>query len=303
MKVAAIMASGGLMGLAVAVWAGNGVGSQAATWLTLPDSARGAALGGASAALDADVDVLNVNPAGLAGLSGINISMLHEAYVQDTSLEHLACGIKAGQGALGVSFDYMNYGSIPESQVTNGSLVSNSTLNPFGEVVRLGYAYPLGQLEVGVAGEGVMENLTGADTDETAAGNIGILWKDSEDGISLGVAGQNLGGNLAGANLPAQCQVGIGYRTAPFGVAKELFLSANGSIPFSDTTDTLYSVGAELSGDIWVIRLGYRFADESDTDGFAVGGGLRFKHLRLDYAFNGYGVLGDANLFSLGIRL
>src|ERR1041384_8745622 len=80
-------------------------GGTAAQFLTLPGDARGAALGGAYAALVNDVSSMFFNPAGLALGTSSQAAFSYTKYVADT--HHIWAGLSTplhgGEWALGVS--------------------------------------------------------------------------------------------------------------------------------------------------------------------------------------------------------
>lgn len=290
-----------------AAWAaGPNVGSQAATWLELPDSARTAAMGGASVALADDVNTVSVNPAGLGGLMGQQVSLMHNAYIQDTSLEHIAYGLGLGSSdGLALSLDYMNYGSIPTSTVSNGELVATgSSINPYGDGFDLGYGHSFGHFLVGATFELVTENLAGGATNAAAAGDFGVLWRQNPSyGLSVGGAAQNLGSQLDGADLPANYQAGLAYRI-PLLVGQQcLTFAGDASVPSAETSAETLSAGAEYTGNgLWAVRAGYKFVGDYGVGGLTVGGGLSYQKIALDYAFVSEGTLGDANQISLSAK-
>lgn len=91
-------------------------GGTAAQFLTLPGDARGAALGGAYAALVSDVSSMYWNPAGLAMIPKREAMFSYTAYVADT--HHLWGGVafplRDGQWGLGVSVANFGFGDQPE---------------------------------------------------------------------------------------------------------------------------------------------------------------------------------------------
>src|SRR5665213_712726 len=286
--------------------AGNNVGAQSATWLDLPNSARTAAMGGASRALADDVNTLAVNPAGLGGLTGQQVSLMHNAYVQDTSLEHIAYGLGLGSSdGFAVALDYMNYGSIATNTLSGGELVATgSSINPYGDAFEAGYGHSFGNFLVGATLELVAENLVGGATNSAVAGNLGVLWRQSvNDGLSAGAAVQNLGSQLDGTNLPTNYQAGLAYRLSLLDGRQGLAFAGDASVPAADAASDSFSLGAEYTGNsLWALRAGYKFVGNNGLGGLSVGGGLSYSIATIDYAFVTEGALGDANQFSLSAK-
>lgn len=279
------------------------VGSQAATWLNLPDSPRTAAMGSASVALGGDVNTLSVNPAGLSDLGGQQLSLMEDADVQNTDFEHIAYGLGLGanEGAA-VSVDYMDYGSVAEYEQANGLLVPNGTVDPYGLAVDLGYGCSFGPLSVGATMELVSENL-GIGENSTVGGDLGIQWRQQDpSGWAAGLAVRNFGGQLEGSNLPTVYQAGLAYYQSLLGGEQGLNFTADASVPTAEINAESLSLGAEYTGNsLWAIRAGYRFIGNNGVGGLTVGGGLKYRSIDVDYAFVNGGVLGNANLISLSI--
>ena len=303
MRTAALLLA--CLGLGVACLAAQAsfnVGSQAAAWLNLPDSARVAAMGGASVALADDVNCASVNPAGLGALGDQEVSLMHNAYVQDTALEHIAygLGLPGGNGAA-LSVDYMNYGAIQAYSSANGVLTPDGSINPYGLGVGLGYGHSFGGLDLGLTVKLVDESLAGAGASSTVGGDVGVRWRQQPDsGFAVGLAAQNIGGQLDGADLPAQVQAGLAYRLPLMDGRQRLAVAADAVVPSADSQSSSVDLGAEYAGDsLWAIRLGYSVVGNNGVGGLDVGGGLTYAGLSFDYAFVAEGVLGNANFISL----
>jgi outer membrane protein OmpA-like peptidoglycan-associated protein len=279
------------------------VGSQAATWLNLPDSPRTAAMGSASVALGGDVNTLSVNPAGLSDLGGQQLSLMEDADVQNTDFEHIAYGLGLGanEGAA-VSVDYMDYGSVAEYEQANGLLVPNGTVDPYGLSVDLGYGCSFGPLSVGATMALVSENL-GIGENSTVGGDLGLQWRQQDpSGWAAGLAVRNFGGQLEGSNLPTIYQAGLAYYQSLLGGDRGLNLNADAAVPTAEVNAESLSLGAEYTGNsLWAVRAGYRFIGNNGVGGLTVGGGLKYRSISVDYAFVSGGVLGNANLISLSI--
>lgn len=290
--------------MTVGARAGNySVGSQAAPWLNLDESARTAAMGGASVALAEGVNTLSVNPAGLGNLVRQQVSLTQNFYVQDTDLERVAYGLGLpGAGGLAAALNYMDYGSIAAYEVTtNNQLVSNGSLNPYGLSAEVGYGYTYGQFSGGLGLKLVTENLGVGGNNSAGGADLGLLWRQgAEQGFSAGFAVQNLGSQLDGADLPTNIQAGLGYRIPLAGLRQGLCFAADASVPTADAASEALSLGAEYSGDsLWALRAGYKYVGNNGISGLSAGAGLKYKIIDIDYAFVTEGVLGDANQVSL----
>lgn len=278
-----------------------GAGAQAAPWLKLPNNARSAALGEAGVALADTVDAASQNPAGLAQLTGQQLSFMHNAYIMDSAMEHVAYGLKATENlGLAISLDYLNFGKIDKYLVDNNQLVAAGSFNPSGLHVDLGAGYGLGAFSLGVNAKMVSQTFEGSGGSAFGA-DLGALWKQGETGLSLGAALQNFGSQLDGANLPMGVRAGGAYRLGlGSGVAA---LAADLSVPSADTAASVFGAGLEFTGaELYALRAGYKAAGNGGAGGFTLGGGLRYNIAQLDYAFNSVGELGNAHQVSALIR-
>ncbi|MGQ0560684.1 MAG: PorV/PorQ family protein [Gemmatimonadota bacterium] len=108
-------------------------GGTSAVFLTLPSDARGAALGGAFAALTNDISAVFYNPAGLALMGTSQAMFSYTSYIADT--RHVAGAIgwslRGGEWGLGVSVSNFGFDDQPvfteDAQDGNGETYSVSS--------------------------------------------------------------------------------------------------------------------------------------------------------------------------------
>lgn len=279
-------------------------GSTAAPWLKLPNSARLAALGEAGSALSGDVDLQTLNPASLAGLKGQNLSLMHNAYVQDSAIEHAAYGLNLMENAgLAVSVDYLSFGSVDKYKVVNNALVADGSFTPTGLTGSIGFGQSFGALSAGVNAKYISQNLAG-DAAASFAGDLGLQYGKKESGYhyGLGVALLNLGGQLEGAELPRSWKVGL-----QSGIEMDAERAINLAIDFNalqaEGNFGSGSAGLEyVGGSLYSLRGGYKFAGNGSVGGFSAGAGLRYSVFNVDYAFVSRDFLGASNQVSLGAK-
>jgi hypothetical protein len=282
-----------------------GAGSQAAPWLKLPNAARAAAMGEAAVAVPGDVNSLSVNPAGLAEMQGSQASLLHHAYVQDSSMEHLAFGMKAGEqagAALGV--DYLNFGSVERYDLDgSGNLVAKGTFNPSSMALNLGYGRAMGSFAAGLNVKMVSQSLDGSSSSSAFGADLGALWRQGKEGASAGLALQNLGSQLDGASLPLNIKVGAAYALALREAADRMLFAVDANVPTADSGASSFCLGAEYAGaSLWALRAGYKVAGNGGAGGLSAGAGLSYSVASLDYAFLSQGALGSSNQLSLTLK-
>ena len=132
------------------------------------------------------------------------------------------------------------------------------------------------------------------------AGDLGAQW-DSAMGFKVGVSAQNLGGQLAGADLPMAVAAGAAYAFGGTG-GKDYTLALDADMPSHG--DVTVGVG----GEAWInpalaLRVGYHSNDVATNDlavsGLTAGLGIKAGWLNVDYAYRALGDLGQAHQFSL----
>lgn len=305
MKKLILMAS---LALAPALFAETfAAGSQAAPWLKLPNSARSAAMGEAVVAVGGDVNSISVNPAGLASLKGYEASLLHHAYVQDTSIEHLAFGMGMGDmGGAALSVDYLNFGPVDRYTVdpTTNSLQAAGSFTPSGMAVNAGYGKAIGPISAGINLKMVSQSLDGSSSSSAFGADFGAFWRqDPKEGLALGLAAQNFGSQLDGASLPGNFKLGAAYMLGLREGADDLLFAADVNAPTADTGASTVSLGAEYAGgSLYAVRGGYKIAGNGGAGGFSAGAGLKYSIAAIDYAFVNQGVLGNSNEVSLTFK-
>jgi hypothetical protein len=313
MKVGALLPwspkRGVILGLALALasaplWAdqsNSGVGSQAASFLTLASDARSSAMGQAGTALPAGAQSLGLNPAGLAGLQGQQLSLSHNVLPLGATLESAEYGVGLGRSTLGLDANYVNLGTLEKSTVdASGNIVSAGTVMPYGYDVGLAWGLQLlDPLALGVLVKAVGEDIGGTH-DSTVAGDLGLLYRTPWKPLSLGLALQNLGGTIFGSALPLQTRAGLSYSNIT--AAGGLSLSLDAIVPSAAASQSVYAAGLEWCVVRYMrLRAGYQLADQSGIDGtsgLSLGAGFSNHGWEVDYAWVPRGDLGSDNQFS-----
>ncbi|MBA7635312.1 hypothetical protein ES703_42913 [subsurface metagenome] len=156
----------------------------------------------------------------------------------------------------------------------------------------LGYANRVGEkLMWGISAGGVQDTIAD-DTKRTYAANLGLIFKSSEL-LSLGLALQNIGGQLGGDPLPFAAKIGMALTW------QSLLLALDIAKPTDD--DLYYCAGIEW----WImdgiaLRAGYK-TNQDIGEGLTAGFGFDKGKIRFDYAYVPYGELGDTHKVLLGM--
>jgi hypothetical protein len=273
-------------------------GETGFAFLKLGVGARAMGLGSAYVALADDPTAIYWNPAGLASISGTQVTAMHNEWIQDFRQEFAAVGAHVGPGAMGVGFSGF-YTSEFEKRDDTGVLIGHYGFNDIAVTGAYGLRVVEG-LDAGIALRYVREMID--QYDATAfIGDVGAKYRLRETGVSFGAAVQNLGKD---AKFISQ--------TFPLPITWRAGAAASRQLPSLQGRGTLtaeirgakadkahFHVGAEYAYHERVaLRLGGKFGydDESVTFGL----GLAKDWVHFDYALVPLSSnLGTTHFFSL----
>ncbi|MDD4004922.1 MAG: PorV/PorQ family protein [Elusimicrobiaceae bacterium] len=287
----------------------SGVGTTAAQFLKLSATARGSAMGEAMTALADDASALYWNPAGLIDVSSKTVIFTHTSYLADSFYDYAAYAQNFGDtGAFGVSLQYMNHGSISQ---TDTSGVDIGTFSPYDAAVSLGFAsyisglnkYPRERFVLGVSAKLVTSKITGQDSTITADAGILSPWLFGER-VRLGLAVNNAMGALKFEDDSYQLPLMIkfGARMQPYSawdITADLVAPVDNYPYLAAGTEIRMPVTDVLRVDL---RAGANTRAISDYAGFrnvSFGVGLSGRQLACDYSMSPFGELGDAHRLTL----
>jgi hypothetical protein len=286
-------------------------GTSSAQFLKVAAGARGAAMGEAYSALADDAFALDWNPAGLINVKNNSMVFMHSPYLADTFVDYLAYAETAGDvGAWGVSFKYMNFGKISQ---TDSSGMETGNLTPFDSAVNVGFACyvtgfnkdPEERFVLGATGKFVRSQIKGSDN--TVSADMGLIFPYMfENRFRLSLAAQNIMGTLRydkeEAPLPLILRLGSVTRLTDNFLMTADIAAARDNLPY-------FAMGAELkvpfgaSTDMF-LRGGFNTRAVSDIAGtrnITMGLGARYKAYWLDYAFSPFGDLGSVHRVSAAL--
>ncbi len=252
--------------------------------------ARAAALGDAFTVIVDDSTSLYWNPAGLAKMEKRQFSATYNMWFAGINQGYLGMGFPlAGTGVAAGGVNYVDMGDFDgrdESGNPTGTFTA-SALN-----FQLGYANRFREKFLWGISAGLVQDTIADDIKSTYAANLGLIYKSSES-LSLGLALQNIGGELAGDPLPFVAKVGMAYTW------KSLLLVLDIASPTDN--DLYYCAGIEW----WImdgvaLRAGYK-TNQDIGEGFTAGLGFNKGKIRFDYAYVPYGALGNTHRVLLGM--
>lgn len=275
-------------------------GTTLFNFLAIDTNVRAVGLGGAYSALAAHSGALAYNPAGLAREGGNEVAFMHNRHFQGITQEYISY---ASPKSWGASFNYLSFGSIRETTLSNPTGAGLGTVGLTDMASGAGYGKKVGQgVFVGAAIKVVKESVAGK-TGQGFMFDGGILWDvPSAEGLTLAAALQNIGPNIrfqdVNEPLPSTIKTGAGYRFKSYGqdmtVAFDILKTRDEAIVFK--------LGGEvLAGGIIPLRAGFTTAND-DGPGISVGTGYTSEILSFDYAFVPFKDLGDTHRFSISFR-
>ncbi len=273
-----------------------------AAFLLLPIGGRATALGQAAVADAGTTEAAFWNPAGLAGLRSIELSLHHASTFASDNTALSGYVPVNGLGVVGLAAYLVDFGS---QDIATGPGPPVGRIGPKGIEILASYAttltpdfafginYKLIQFRQDCSGDcGPFRTVVGT----THGVDVGVQYAvGPADDLRVGVAVQHAGFKLQLENngqadpLPTRLQVGVVYRIMlpqPAGVDEAL--DARILVDLQDgwqrISDPDARVGLELGyGDLVRLRSGYAFLD-SDAAGPSIGLGMRFGRFAFDFA-------------------
>jgi hypothetical protein len=281
------------------------VGSVAAQWLDIAGSARIEGLGEAYVAVADDANALGVNPAGLGKITGTEISVTHDAYIQGADIEQGKGSFTLGPGNVGVGLTYGNFGNVEQYTVNNGAPLDQGAYQPMVWKMDLGYGLSLmPDIYAGLSVKYLIDDITSTQLTGWAF-DAGGLWTPKDTNFTVGLSVLNMGA-LAGSAIPTEVRGGASYKlditNDPQNI-HSLLVSVDALARTVSLSSNREAVGFEYSyHDKLFLRIGQALTDTtglSGWSGFSAGVGIEFDKIKLDYAYANLADLGTINMISV----
>ena len=290
-------------------------GGHAAVVLALPAAPRAAALADAFTAVGDDEAALFYSPAQLATVRGRRASASVERFLATTTLGAAVVALRVAGGTAAVGVRSLAYPEAPEAQEYEPT---GRTLTGGELAVSAGWARAVRGVRVGAAATLVRQRVVEA-SGQAVAGDVGLAWTSPAAPPTAGamrraigdvtVAGalQHVGGELSllgrASPLPRRARVGV---ARPVTLSPALRLLATAEVVQLDGEAARPAGGAELRWQRGRLALDARggvrrrLVPDEALPAVTTGGGLAFRAVALDYAYQGYAVLGATH--RLGVR-
>ena len=261
-------------------------------------SARAIALGSTYVGIAEGSASLLWNPAGLGAMASSEIALHHNSALLGAIQEIAVLGLPLGHGnGLGISLSYEDNG-VSEGRDSSGAPASDYSSRAMGAGLGWGALLPAG-FSLGLGLKFNRQDL--ADISYSAfAGDLGALWS-IDPMLTIGAAYTNLGPDVDGRPLAQGLRLGISTKL-DFGADYQWLLALSGE-SMTQGEDSLHLGAEHVLYQFLALRAGYAFSINSPVAdgllGWTFGGGVRFPHLNIDYAWVPLADLGSMQRVSL----
>jgi hypothetical protein len=277
-------------------------GTAGFMFLRLGNGARASGMGEAFTAVEGDATSIYWNPAGMAGVEGVELNVTHNEWLMDIRFEQISVVNEMFGGAGGISFTGVYYGKL-DRYGDYPSLTPDGTFSPYDLAVSAGYARDIiPNLAIGAAFKVIYEKIDF----ESATGyalDFGIIHKSKIEGLTLAASALNLGPQSKFVEEkfypPFQLRLGGAYLVERETLRGGLLMTADGVFP--NDNDAKLHFGVEYRYQTMLaVRFGYKSG--YTVQGFTMGAGVTYRNLRFDYAWMPIDYdLGDSHRFSISV--
>jgi len=285
-----------------------------AEFLKIDTDARAVSMGSAYTAAADGVNSIAYNTAGLASLTGVELSFSHTNWLLDSRHDFVGFGMPIG-GRKASSVNREASGMQPEgwmlglgiTRLTTGGLESRTAdrsasggFSAYDQSVSLAVAKAVAAYKAGLAAKYIESSIAGEKAMAVAV-DMGVTRALNHLPVGIGLSVQNLGTPMRYIDqkdrLPLTLSAGFLLSVVPgFNFAldvKRLIYDRQTGISFG----TEYSFLPGLA-----LRTGYLMNNASlnpGNKGFSAGAGVNFMKMQADYSFTPFGALGDAQKITL----
>jgi hypothetical protein len=303
------------------------LGQTGFQFMKIDAGARGAAMGGAFAAVATGADAVFWNTAGITEVTGYDVAFGQTNWFADIKQYTVGVVIPARRlGHFAVSFTNVDYGDIPRTVIADNELgyVEEGSYAPAGLAVGLSYAKKFTErLSIGGTVKYAHESLGSStiqlpgetqisDVDNNlgaVAFDIGTLYYTGFKDLRLSMSVRNFSTDIEyeteSFQMPLTFAIGVAmdlFSLAEMGADHKLTLAVDAIHP-RDYSERMH-VGMEYwFADLLALRGGYKanYSDEGIAAGFGVKKDLGNLNIRVDYSWTDMGsFLGNVHRFTVG---
>jgi opacity protein-like surface antigen len=310
------------------------VGTSGAQFLKIGVGAQNIGKGEAVTACISDITSVFWNPAGLANLTGSEVSFTHTEWIAEINYDNIAYGFPVGNGFAGIFFGIL---SMPEFEETTVEEPEGTGVNfsCYDFVLGASYARKVtDRFSVGLNAKFIRQVIWELSSNGMAF-DVGFQYATGFKSLKLGMSMTNFGSSMrySGQQLRHEAQiysdapptyedvpVNVESATYPLPLLFRLGLSYNfiedgenllmASLDGIQPNDgrELGALGLEYSyRNTFFARLGYEYTSETGYErGLTAGAGFVYKlssnmNARIDYAYADFGILEQVHRFTLGL--
>lgn len=295
-------------------------------FLKIDASARGAAMGGAFAAVATGAEALFWNPAGITEVDGQDFSFGQTSWIADINQYSIGAVMPiANIGTFAVSFINVDYGDIPRTLIAENDLgyVEDGSYSPGGLAFGLSYAKKFtDRLSIGGTikyaneslGSNTIRKPAATETQDVdnslsaAAFDVGTLYYTGFNDLRISMSVRNFSTDIEYQTESFQMPL-----TFAIGIAMDIFtLTEMSGQKLTLAIDAIhprdYSERIHIGAEYWIadllaLRGGYKvnYTDEGIAGGFGLKKNVGGLDLRIDYSYTDMGTfLGNVHRFTVG---
>lgn len=287
-------------------------GTTSGNFLKIGAGARNVGMGEAATAVVNDVNSVYWNPAGLNHVKTYEATFMYNSWFQDVNQQFIGYVYPYFNdiGIFGLSIYRLGMKEF-QGYDANGVKTENVTAGDLA--VGVSYARRFSSsmednvYNTGITLKTVNEKLDDASASAFAA-DLGLQYsgfpflgewsKDLTYGLVISNIGTKLKFDSEGFSLPMTVKTGFGYTKEVMGEP----LTGAVDVFLPNDNDVSVGFGIEyLMKDLLALRVGYKTGD-SEGSGIRAGAGIKMKGINLDYAFVGYGDLGDTHRIGVTVK-
>lgn len=312
-------------------------GTVAAAFLEIGIGARAEAMGGAYTAQAGQAEMIYWNPAGLAYIDGLAVSLTHSEWLADTNFDFFAIAtpLPFFNAVLAASFTSL---AVPDQPVRTVAVPEGTgefyDAQDFAVNVSVS-ARLIPSFSLGLSGKYISQRIWTESASQFAL-DVGVYYQTPLQGLVIGSSISNFGPDMhvGGRHLTNVLDpdlvnrgienVPVSYETDSFslpqifrfGLSYQTPLPANSHVAMG--VDLMHPTGSTESMNLGIeygfhnllfLRLGYQNLYERDSvNGLTLGGGLHYvlrdrSRFAFDYAYSDWGILQKVHRVTLGIHL
>ncbi|MBI4778359.1 PorV/PorQ family protein [Candidatus Desantisbacteria bacterium] len=270
-------------------------GTKGGQFLKIVVGAKPAALGGAFAAVDGDVNSICWNPAGLGSIKQQQVTFMHNEWLGGVRYEFAGYAKPLSEGrVIAGGITYLGSGNIEGWKDQN----TRSDFSAGDMAVTMGYSRKMNEKMLLGANAKLIHQRIDNSAATGIAVDMGILCSGMVKGLMIGASMRNLGSKMKFENkadsLPLEINGGMSFKLPKLLCVMDITIPTDNSLRIN--TGVEYQLTPRLN-----LRAGYGSNNDLDH-GLSAGIGINIENLRFDYAYVPYGDVDNTHRVSVGKR-